>query len=605
MTFSAYHGPSAGVATWTRAIRSFGESIARLPVFETQPLSHDWMLACAWLVLPEANFRPVVERHPEHFVCSTSGEVPDADSYALVRTDMSGMSGVSAGGNQIVVSASLLSGSITIGVPPTHPEHIFYSTQSSALYFGNDLRAIPCPGGRTLDECGVFSLLQYGAIVPPFTLFERVSRVPPGYRLEATPTAGGHMVMPSPSYADSVHTGDIDDPGREILKVLDQNLLGVPRETLLFFSGGVDSALLASRALEVGREDIRLVNLAFGDDDLEGTHALRMAAALGMPCNQVKATSADFIAVLDRIGRDYWFPFGDLSVLPTNVLLHTVTQSAAMPGAVLDGTGADGAFGVGMKYTSWRRVYASPSIARQAMSGAYNAFQLWRAGRPAARLARVCRRSVQMSLYESAVMALNSFDGIAYAIPSGVREAIGAASRRYLEGFSAGLCAEERMSLLDLMFVCAGRYASKSSSPLIAQGIKPVYPFLEPTMIRLSSSLSWEQKCPRGEAKGVLKSLLANRVPQDLVYRAKSGFAPPHENIFALPAMQSYLQDVVLSSQNQLRNYVNLPMIRTMVNRARRPGVLSLEACEFLWTLAFASGWLHTAPSLAMHPAEM
>ena len=49
---------------------------------------------------------------------------------------------------------------------------------------------------------------------------------------------------------------------------------------MLFFSGGVDSSLLAARAAALGRTDIQLLNYAFGQHDPEAAHAQRVAAHL-------------------------------------------------------------------------------------------------------------------------------------------------------------------------------------------------------------------------------------------------------------------------------------------------------------------------------------
>jgi asparagine synthase (glutamine-hydrolysing) len=152
------------------------------------------------------------------------------------------------------------------------------------------------------------------------------------------------------------------------------------------------------------------------------------------------------------------------------------------------------------------------------------------------------------------------------------------------------------LSLLDLAWVCAGRMAPKSFDPLRVRGIQPIYPYLEPDMVRTSSSVAWSVKSAGGEEKSLLKALTARQLPGELVYRRKSGFTPPYRATLASAPLQEFLHDVVLQPHNPLLEWCDLPTIRGLVTRAGSGAHLSAGAIDFLWTLVFTTGWLRQLP---------
>ena len=198
-----------------------------------------------------------------------------------------------------------------------------------------------------------------------------------------------------------------------------------------------------------------------------------------------------------------------------------------------------------------------------------------------------------------AFVAQNALGGIAYEAPHTIWRELEDAVVTNLESLSSAAPPEERLSLLDLMWVCAGRMAPKSFDPLRALDVSAIYPFLEPGMIDLSSSLSWADKCAAQEEKALLKKLLARYVPAEWVYRAKSGFTPPYREIFASMPLQTYLHDIVLSANNPVLGFCRPEKIREMIALTHNGYALSATTYDFLWALTFVSCWLHQLPKYA------
>ncbi len=562
--FACYLGRPDGLGTWRRAVaahaRWAGEPL--VTTVREQALPDGRTLDVAWL-----SARP----------CPPPG--PDGRLIPLQR-------------NGVSLSVAGATGRLRASVPPTSPQHLYYAPVDGGLALSDDLRLFPKLRSCSLDAAGIFGQLQYGVIPAPYTLFREVRRIPGGHEAEFDAQGAVRLrraPAPAPSAADPGIPANAADPTERVAAAVDRMLVDAPSGTILYFSGGTDSGLLASRLARLGRRDVRLINYSFGSDDPESALAVRMARHLGFDLHVVQYDEAAVATVFERLGRDYAYPFGDLSTLPTNHLVHATLAVAGDAPLVLEGTGADGVFGMAVKFPWWRRVYRMPPLIRRAVATAYAGLGVWRRDSFAERVARFVRKSVVLPL-SHAVVAQNGLDGIAYHVPAETREALTAAMRDSVEAL-----AEEpvdRLMALDLAVICAGHSAPKSFDPLRAGGVHAHYPYLDPAIRELGASLAWSVKCAGGEAKAPIKTLLARDVPAGWVYRPKSGFTPPYHKLFASSPLQGFLHDVVLAPANPLLEYIDRRELDGLIARTVPPHSLSDGALDFLWALAFASGWL-------------
>ena len=91
-------------------------------------------------------------------------------------------------------------------------------------------------------------------------------------------------------------------------------------DPVILFSGGVDSALLASRAVALGWTGTTLVNYCLGKNDAESEFAEQMASHLGLEFVRIDDDGSLDPKSLEAVASKYPSPFGDYSVLPTNRL---------------------------------------------------------------------------------------------------------------------------------------------------------------------------------------------------------------------------------------------------------------------------------------------
>ena len=247
-------------------------------------------------------------------------------------------------------------------------------SQSAAIWsptvFAESMARLPTSSNRNCPSLAALqSLLIFGSVLPPLTPWASSLNELGSKYAEATIA----------SWKAVERTRQISDlpPGAfesTALMELDETLVEVAecaKRPLVLFSGGVDSALLASRLVALGRTDTLLVHYSFGERDPETAAAKAVAQDIGLALNIVSQSKAG-LHVLENPGQLYPVPFGDISTAPTNELCRALPRFASPSEAVvIDGTGADGAFGLGAKVLALERLLRLPSIFRKGLSKAY------------------------------------------------------------------------------------------------------------------------------------------------------------------------------------------------------------------------------------------
>src|SRR5574341_1447255 len=383
-----------------------------------------------------ARWRAAVERHARWLGASVTVQ---GDGILVAR-----VARAAPQSNAVAITVGPRESFVEVAVPPATPQqcHYAWTPHGGGLVVSDDLRLFPRLIPVTLDERALHALFAFGAIPPDFTLYREVRRAPGGHRVRFTADGRAETTLEFCAHPDGATSPETAE--RRVAAVLDDMMAPLPPDSLLYFSGGVDSSLLAARAARMDRRDLRLVNYRFGPQDGESDHARRLAQRLGFSLHEVGHTPDRLGTVLERIGLDYSFPFGDLSAVPTNLLVHASLDWAGAPAAVVEGTGADGAFGVGAGYARYRSVYRVPRLLRLPALAAFRHLRLWRRRSGLERATRFLRRSVLFEL-DDAVLAQNALDGIAYTVPRSAVAEVQDAVRRRLHVLSDGAGPQERL----------------------------------------------------------------------------------------------------------------------------------------------------------------
>lgn len=494
--------------------------------------------------------------------------------------------------NVITADAQTLTGPAvgTVDVPHADVVGVYYTDWGGEVRLSSDPRELVRPG-MSLDPRAVFSLLRFGAVVPPLTPWREIRRLAPGYRFHLPSGSAPERVSPLPLEAPAVPPGSsLEEHADAVTLILDRQIAEVERPAVLF-SGGVDSGLIAARFAAAGRRDALLINYGFGEKDPESTLAEEMAARLGLRFERVLDNSDDLTSSLDRPGAVYPLPFGDHSTVPTAALARAVIDRYGGAGlTLLDGTGADGGFGMSGKVRSWGRLQHIPRLLRLAAASLYVLGGCWTRTGAAEHRLRVLRRAATMPLL-SAVVAQNPLAGMLY-------DARYAADvdRLLAEWIGGWPLANrgQRIVAADLAMTCANIFVQKARPVFAARQFEVRYPFLSPEFVGLGVRSVNDQ--PHDEPKAALKLALSRSVPADMVYRPKSGFVDPFSAVFRSHRFLEFLTEAG-SLAAPLAGLVSGKYLRRAAELLASGRKLPPQTLNCLWAIVFLDRWLRTLPS--------
>jgi asparagine synthetase B (glutamine-hydrolysing) len=437
-----------------------------------------------------------------------------------------------------------------------------------------------------IDEAAVFSVLQFGAIIPPFSPWQGVHRFLPGYQYHNTDLIGP-IELEQPTHISAI---DSDQQTIVLERLIDhalKQLIGDRKDPVLLFSGGVDSGLIASRLVALGYRDSLLLNYSFGTEDPESYLAEAMAKHLGLRFERVY-TKRNLCHCLTQPGQVYSQPFGDLSTVPTSDLAAAVVDRLTGENRlIIDGTGADGAFGMTNKINDWNRVMQIPAMVRRGASLVYRS-KLWHRIGKLEHQFRILRRSIDMPLL-SAVLAQNPLAGSFYSNLS--RNIIDQQLADWIGGW-AGESLPHRIVAADMALTCANIFSQKGQAILEFAGHEVIYPFLENKTLSVAmvSISNWKMN----EPKAPLKQCLSRYVPHNMVYRAKSGFLDPEHKVFFEPEFIAYLR-AAADDTSPIAFILNKNFLRKACDKLSRRQKLPYQTLNCLWTIAFTDRWYRTA----------
>lgn len=433
---------------------------------------------------------------------------------------------------------------------------------------------------HAIDKAAVSSLLVFGSILPPRSLFEGVSQ-------QSDPASGTAAVEPEPDASPGGPEG--------LLKQFDLVLLDCMAgrsKPVVFFSGGVDSLFIADRLRALGF-DCELVHLAFPDRKDERLIAEGLARELGCRLHVVEYAHDWQFSSLHEI---YPQPFGDISSAPTAALVgQTIANDLFGGDIIFDGTGADGLLGLFARARHWERLHRAASPFQAIARRLYG--RCWSSPGLRERTSRVLKKAACLP-FPACLVAQNPLFGIAYPeihlrdLASGLEAWVAQTLREHRVAADAAVIG----AAADLLEICVGVFVQKSLPLCDRAGETIVYPFLDRrlTELVLRSSPGTHRKL---DAKRVLKEHVSARYTNHDAHRRKVGFlgrrnAEIYTADFAQRLRASIEADGLFDGMADRQ--IVCRIAAGIADGREAPGPVE----NLAWTMVFADSWLRGLRSL-------
>ncbi len=444
-----------------------------------------------------------------------------------------------------------------LGVKPLYyallPDGTFvFGSELKSLLVHRDLR-------REIDPRAVEEYFALGYVADPRTIFKQAKKLPPAHTL----TIRHGAALPDPvEYWDPPMTLDnrlsLADASAELVHRLDESVrLRMISEVPLgaFLSGGVDSSAVVASMSNVTSDRINTCSIAFSDPAFdESRFAHQVAQRYGTRHFVDKVESDDF-DLIDALARLYDEPFADSSAIPT----YRVCQLARKHVTVaLSGDGGDETFGGYRRYRlhmmEERMRSLLPLSVRRPMFGL-----LGRAYPKADWAPRVLRaKSTFQALGRGSVDAY--FHGVSILRDDMRRRLFTSAFRSDLAGYNAVEVfhrharrsnIEDALAMvqyLDLKTYLVGDINTKVDRASMAHSLEVREPLMDHCLVEWLGTLPSSLKVRGQEGKWLFKKAMEPRLPQEVLYRPKMGFAVPLSRWFRGP-LRTRVRDALLGER--------------------------------------------------------
>jgi asparagine synthase (glutamine-hydrolysing) len=344
----------------------------------------------------------------------------------------------------------------------------------------------------------------------------------------------------------------------------------------VFLSGGIDSSLIAALAQSQSHIPIRTFCVKFDEKGFdESLYAEKIAAHLGTDHTTIHCKYDEGISLIENFHYYFDEPFGDGSALPTMLLAKHTRRYVTV---ALSGDGGDEGF-LGYTRYEWTRKFeiaqAAPIKLRKALS-----------------LLLTMMKSKRANSIGN-VLCLESMDEIYRRIVSSTNlQFLIDPSKSEINEYKDWLLTDknllERISDYDIKSYLNNDINTKVDRATMAFSLESRAPLMDYRVIEFSRTLPTNFKLNKGIKKRILKDIVYDFVPKELLERPKMGFGMPLKHWF-----RNELKDYVYDNLTD-RNLNRIPNLD--VNYAKKAIDMHMQNKYdynvLIWDLLILTQWM-------------
>lgn len=412
-----------------------------------------------------------------------------------------------------------------IGIKP-----LYYYYDGANFGFSSELKGILNMCGNIsfqIDNTAVYDFLHYTYIPDPKTYYKNVYRLLPGHRMifdiksRKIVKDSAYWRLKVNAYQGSQRKqGDLVEELKSLVEssVKKQMVADVPVGT--FLSGGVDSSIVTYEGHRVNPQ-LETFSIGFASARYnELRYAQELSDRYQIHLNSKMFNHDVFKGYYGRLRDWYDEPFADTSAFPTYAVSQLAREKVTV---VLTGDGGDEIFGgYGRQRAIWQKEKEKGPDHRL-VSALY--LQYYKNTGEAGRdyfwlddlefLLRANSKRPQASDRELRKQLKIDRDYDTFW-----------AFRKY---YLKDLPPMTRVQFLDIKTYLPGDILTKVDRASMAVSLETRVPLLDRRLVEFAFSLSEEDRCPKGELKGLFKKAYGAEIGRRILYRRKQGFCMPRQ----------------------------------------------------------------------------
>ncbi len=303
-----------------------------------------------------------------------------------------------------------------------------------------------------------------------------------------------------------------------------------------FLSGGIDSSLIASVMSSIHTSSISTFSVGFDNEEFdESKKAKKISQILGTRHNELILNEKDVIKSIPDIISTYDEPFSDSSQIPTYLISKFASKKLKV---CLSGDGGDELFGGYNRYLFvnryWKLLGITPLIFRKNISSLikklspktidnffslinYNKYNFY-----GDKIHKICNtlNFKNFSDFNDNVLSDLNDDNNLLVNQNIQKLELNNTEINNLNNVEILMLNDLKYYLPDDILVKVDRAAMKNS-------LETRMPFLSKEIIDYAWQIPFDQKINKNKSKHILKNLLKDYIPENLIEKKKKGFALP------------------------------------------------------------------------------
>nr|AHN98031.1 asparagine synthase [uncultured bacterium lac193] len=470
---------------------------------------------------------------------------------------------------------------------------VYYAEHNGRLLFGSELKAILQDRSipRDVDLGALDDYLAYGYIPAPATIYTSVRKLRAGERLvwDARTGVRTNIYWKVPFAPGRIRTED--EWVAELRALLVDSIALRLRSDVpvgAFLSGGLDSNGIVALAAQQLGTPLQTFSVGFGEADFDELALARLTARrYNTDHHEIMVRPGDLSSFVDLVNH-FDEPFADASMLPT---YYVAREARRFVKVCISGDAGDELFA---GYSQYRQVqrYATidkiPLPVRRVVFGAGAA------------------------LLPDSVPGKGLFDRLSVEKGARYQRQIGVFSlreRRRLLRPEAGAarCAESRLfdpfynangldpisisQLVDQNTYLPEDVLVKVDRAALKNGLEVRIPFLDHRLVELVNSMPLDLKLRGGVTKYILRRLLRDDLPPEILTAPKRGFGMPLKH-WLRGELRDFARDLLLSPDSRSAAYFERPAVERLLASHDRRG---RDMSERIWTLLVFEQWCRAA----------
>jgi asparagine synthase (glutamine-hydrolysing) len=472
-----------------------------------------------------------------------------------------------------------------LGIKP-----LYYGWQGGTFLFGSEIKALaahPAFLGE-IDRDALALYMRHGYVPAPYAIYRGIHKLPPGMILTLR-SQDDVSATPEPFWlAREVVEAGLANPfaggESEAVAALDSLLRDAVALRMIadvplgaFLSGGIDSSTVVALMQAQSARPVKTFTIGFHESGYdEAAHAAAVATHLGTDHTSLYVTPEEARTVIPRLPMMFDEPFADSSQLPTFLVSQLARRHVTVS---LSGDGGDELFGGYNRYfwgrSIWGKIGRVPPGARALGSRALTALSPDGWDRQFARLdpllpaglrqrtpgdklhklAGVLAAENPEELYRGLVSQWNRTQDIvvgAIEPPTAITDRSRWAA---LPDFT------QRMMFLDLISYLPDDILAKVDRASMAVSLEARVPLIDHRVVAFAASIPLSMKIRNGQGKWLLRQVLDQYVPRELIERPKMGFGVPIDSWLRGP-LREWAEELLDERRLQAEGFLHPAPIR-------------------------------------------